>query len=52
VADATRIHSPRQLTDIYLLALAVAHEARFVTFDSKIPLAAVRNAKPHNLVVL
>ena len=50
--DATRIHGPRQLTDIYLLALAVRHEARFVTFDSGIALAAVRKATPRNLVVL
>jgi toxin-antitoxin system PIN domain toxin len=50
--DPTRIHGPRQLTDIYLLALAVAYEARFVTFDAKIPLAAVRKAKPKNLLVL
>lgn len=52
VIDPTRIHGPRQLTDIYLLALAVAYEARFVTFDGKIPLAAVRKAKPQNLLVL
>ena len=50
--DAARIHGPRQITDVYLLALAVQHEARFVSFDGKIPLAAVRKAKPHNLVVL
>jgi uncharacterized protein len=50
--DATRIHGPKQLTDIYLLALAVAHQGRFVTFDGKIPLPAVRNAQPHSLVVL
>jgi len=52
VIDPTRIHGPRQLTDIYLLALAVDRDARFVTFDGKIPLAAVRGAKPENLVVL
>jgi toxin-antitoxin system PIN domain toxin len=52
VFDSTRIHGPRQLTDIYLLALAVVHEGRFVTFDGKIPLAAVRRAKTQNLVVL
>ena len=52
VIDRTRIHGPRQLTDIYLLALAVEHEARFVTFDGQIPLTAVRKAKPKNLVVL
>lgn len=50
--DSTRIHGPRQLTDIYLLALAVRHEAKFVTFDTSIPIAAVRNAKTHHLVVL
>ena len=52
VVDSTRIHGPRQLTDIYLLALAVRHRGRFVTFDSGIPLAAVRNARPPHLVVL
>jgi uncharacterized protein len=52
VIDPTRIHGPRQLTDIYLLALAVERAARFVTFDGKIPLAAVRSAKPENLLVL
>jgi len=52
VFDPTRIHGPRQLTDIYLLALAVAHDARFVTFDGKIPVAAVRKAEPEDLVVL
>jgi len=52
VIDPTRIHGPRQLTDIYLLALAVQHEGRFVTFDGKIPLTAVRGAQAHNLVVL
>jgi toxin-antitoxin system PIN domain toxin len=50
--DSTRVHGPRQLTDIYLLALAVRHEGRFVTFDTGIPFAAVRNAKTHHMVVL
>jgi len=50
--DSTRIHGPRQLTDFYLLALAVRHEGRFVTFDTGVSLAAVRNAKAHHLVVL
>ncbi len=52
VVDSTRIHGPRQLTDIYLLALAVEREGRFVTFDTGVTLAAVRKAKTHNLVVL
>jgi toxin-antitoxin system PIN domain toxin len=50
--DSTRIHGPRQLTDIYLLALAVRHAGRFVTFDTGIPLSAVRKATPQHLVVL
>jgi toxin-antitoxin system PIN domain toxin len=52
VIDANRIHGPRQLTDIYLLALSVGNNGRFVTFDTGIPLSAVRNAQPHHLVVL
>jgi uncharacterized protein len=52
VVDSTRIHGPRQLTDIYLLALAVENEARFVTFDTGVPLAAVRKATTDNLTVL
>ena len=52
VVDSTRIHGPRQLTDIYLLALAVQHEGRLVTFDTGIPLAAVRNATTQNLLIL
>lgn len=52
IIDRTRIHGPRQLTDIYLLALAVEHGGRFVTFDSGIPLAAVRKARAGHLVVL
>jgi len=52
MVDPTRIHGPRQLTDIYLLALAVKHEAKLVTFDTGIPLAAVRKASMENLVTL
>jgi toxin-antitoxin system PIN domain toxin len=52
VVDSTRIHGPRQLTDIYLLALAVEQAGRFVTFDTGVPLAVVRKATADNLVVL
>jgi uncharacterized protein len=52
VVDATRIHGPRQLTDIYLLALAVQNEGRLVTFDSGIPLSAVRKASTQTLLIL
>ena len=52
VVDSSRIHGPRQLTNIYLLALAVQHKGRLVTFDTGIPLAAVRNATTQRLVIL
>jgi uncharacterized protein len=50
--DSTRIHGPRQLTDIYLLALAVKHAGKLVTFDTGIPLDAVRKATEENLLIL
>lgn len=50
--DPTRIHGPRQITDVYLLGLATHHEGSFVTFDGRIPLEAVRKATDGNLVVL
>jgi predicted nucleic acid-binding protein len=52
IADRTRIHGPRQVTDVYLLALAVRHRGRFVSFDASIPLAAVRGAEQKHLVAL
>jgi hypothetical protein len=48
----THIHSAKQLTDLYLLGLAVKHQGRFVTFDQRIPLNAVHSAKSDHLVVL
>ena len=50
--DHSRILGPKQITDIYLLALAVRNEGRLVTFDRGIPLAAVRSAEPRHLIVL
>jgi len=50
--DATRVHGPRQVTDVYLLALAVSHRGRFVTFDRSVPLGAAKGADSANLVVL
>ena len=47
-----RILGPKQLTDIYLLALAVKHGGRLVTFDQAIPIATVRGAKAHHVVVI
>ncbi len=49
--DRTRVHGPRQVTDVYLLALATANRGRLVTFDESIPVAAVKGARRDNLVV-
>ena len=50
--DASRIHGPRQITDVYLLALAVKHGGRFVTFDNRVAIDAVRGAERRNLLAL
>jgi toxin-antitoxin system PIN domain toxin len=50
--DLTRVYSPKLLTDVYLLALAVKHGGSLVTFDRGIPLAAVAGATTKHLVVL
>ncbi len=41
-----------QVTDVYLLALAVNRGGRLATFDRAIPLQAVPGAKPKHLVVI
>lgn len=48
----SHIHGHRQITDLYLLGLAVKQGGRFVTFDSRIPLSAVHGAKKQHLLVL
>ena len=50
--DHSRIHGPRQLTDVYLLALAVSRGGRFVTFDRAVPVSAVHGATAAHVVVL
>lgn len=47
-----RVHGTKQVTDIYLLALACAHDCRLVTFDRAVPLSAVPMARGEQLVVL
>ena len=44
--------SSRQVTDTYLLALAVEHDARLVSLDPGISLQAVSGAKPKHLLTL
>lgn len=50
--DYDRVLGPNQLTDIYLLTLAVKNGGRLVTFDTAIPLAAVPGARAEHLVVI
>jgi toxin-antitoxin system PIN domain toxin len=42
----------RQLTDVYLLALAVRRGGRLTTFDRSIPVNAVRGARSLHVVVV
>ena len=43
--DAALILASGQVTDSYLLALAVGHEGRLATFDRRLSLRAVRGGK-------
>ena len=52
VVERRRLSGPRQVTDVYLLALAVAHGARMVTFDKSVPLSAVPGASEGSLVAI
>lgn len=42
----------RQVTDVYLLALAAEQGGRLVTLDRAVPLKAVPGAKARHLVVI
>ncbi len=50
--DWSRLQGHQQITDVYLLALAVAHGGRLVTFDRSIRSELVRNCQPGHLVML
>jgi toxin-antitoxin system PIN domain toxin len=50
--DLSLARGHRQLTDVYLLGLAVKRRGRLVTFDQKIPLGAVKGAKREMLDVV
>jgi toxin-antitoxin system PIN domain toxin len=52
VADASRIHGSRQLTDFYLLALAVRRNGWFVTFDASVFTSAIKGAEKRHVVAL
>lgn len=50
--DWQMILGPKQLTDVYLLALAVKNGGRFVTFDQKITASLVIGAGSENYDVI
>lgn len=52
VVDRSRLHGARQVTGAYLLALAVAQDGVFVTFDRSLSLSTVRGATPDHIDVL
>jgi toxin-antitoxin system PIN domain toxin len=52
LVEVSQLSGHRQLTDVYLLALAVAHDASLVTLDTRIPMAAVRGATDEHLVAI
>ena len=52
VLDSSRIHGPRQITDLYLLALAVKHGGSLATFDRLIATDAVKGAAKAHLIRL
>ena len=41
--DITRLVTTAQVTDSYLLALAIAHKGKFATFDRRLISTAVHN---------
>ena len=47
-----KILTPKALTDLYLLGLAVENDGRLVTFDGSIGRAAVARAESRHLVAL
>jgi toxin-antitoxin system PIN domain toxin len=50
--DRGRLLGPNQITDVYLLALAVKNGGRLVTFDRAISVAAVRGAESRHVAVI
>ena len=44
--------APRQVTDAYLLAVAIAHNGQFVTFDRSFSLSSVHGATEEHLTIL
>ncbi len=52
IIERGRLSGHRQITDAYLLALAVSNDGYVVTFDRGLPLEAVHGAETEHVVVL
>jgi uncharacterized protein len=52
VVNRSRLHGPRQVTDAYLLALAIRRGGRLISFDRSLPLSSVPGATKDHLVVI
>ena len=50
--NPTRLRGPKQITDIYLLALCQKHRSTFVTFDQGITVEAIVSPHPNLLKTL
>ena len=49
IVNWSRVMGHNQITDVYLLALAVAHDGALATLDHRVALSAVQGAKAKNL---
>ena len=47
-----RLHGHKQITDAYLLALALRHKGRLVTFDSRMSSLAPEGSPEHDALVI
>ncbi len=50
--DGSRLRGHREITDAYLLALAVRHDGALATFDRSVRTAAVPGFEPRHLAVI
>lgn len=52
LVDFSRLHGHRQVTDAYLLALAVRRGGALASFDTAMPVTAVRGASKKHLLAI
>ncbi|MBE7564333.1 MULTISPECIES: TA system VapC family ribonuclease toxin [Acidithiobacillus] len=50
--DWTKVIGHRQITDVYLLALAVDHDGCFATFDRRIQHKVLHSAREEHLIMI